>query len=359
MATGTWLLNSSFLGACPPSFLGFPPNVPPACPPGSVPFDVIDSQFTTFINQGAFPANQPAFQGGSVVDRNERKPYSEQSSLEIDREIGKGLSINVGYLFVAAHHLVRPIDLNVAPHIGIVPGTTNKDLYNFAIPVPSIPAPPGGSNGSAGIFYFTDSSGNSAYHGLTLQATERAGKYFRLSANYTFSKVLDDGKFLVFVDTPNQDIRHRFIANFVADAPEHSFLRNFELSSIVTVQSPRPFTLFVGFDANNDGNPVNDRVGESARDTYLGDPLRTVDVRLSRLLHLGEKYKMQLSVDSFNLFNRANVDEVFTVYGAPLFVGAVPKHYKDGIAPPFNPAFGTPRTVLNPRQFQFAAKLLF
>jgi hypothetical protein len=68
---------------------------------------------------------------------------------------------------------------------------------------------------------------------------------------------------------------------------------------------------------------------------------------------------MQLSVDSFNLFNRANVDEVFTVYGAPNFVGAVPKHYKDGITPPFNPAFGTPRTVLNPRQFQFAAKLLF
>ncbi len=372
MATGTWLLNSSFLGACPPSFLGFPPNVPPACPPGSVPFDVIDSQFTTFINQGAFPANQPAFQGGSVVDRNERKPYSEQSSLEIDREIGKGLSINVGYLFVAAHHLVRPIDLNVAPHIGIVPGTTNKDLYNFAIPVPSIPAPPGGSNGSAGIFYFTDSSGNSAYHGLTLQVTEKAGKYFRLSANYTFSKVLDDGKFLVFVDTPqskdqrsaeraisNQDIRHRFIANFVADAPEHSFLRNFELSSIVTVQSPRPFTLFVGFDANNDGNPVNDRVGESARDSYLGDPLRTVDVRVSRLLHLGEKYKIQLSVDSFNLFNRANVDEVFTVYGAPNFVGSVPQHYKDGITLPFNPAFGTPRTMFNPRQFQFAAKLLF
>jgi hypothetical protein len=39
--------------------------------------------------------------------------------------------------------------------------------------------------------------------------------------------------------------------------------------------------------------------------------------------------------------------------------GAVPEHYKDGIAPPFNPAFGTPRTVLSPRQFQFAAKLLF
>jgi len=371
MTTGTWLLNSSFLGACQPSFL--PPGlVTPPCPPGSVPFDVIDSQFTTLINQGAFPANQPAFQGGSVVDRNQRKPYSEQASLEIDRDLGKGLSVSVGYLFVAAHHLVRPIDLNVAPHIGIVTGTSNKDLYNFAIPVPSIPAPPGGSSGSGGIFYFTDSTGNSVHHGMTLQATEKAGKYFRLSANYTFSKTLDDGKFLVFVDTPqsndqrsaeravsNQNVRHRFVANFVADAPDKPIVRNFELSSIVTVQSPRPFTIFVGFDANNDGNPVNDRVGESARDTYLGDPLRTVDLRLSRQIHLSERSRLELSVDSFNLFNRANVDEVFTVYGAPLFVGAVPRHYKDGVVDPANPGFGAPRTMLNPRQFQFAAKVTF
>jgi len=369
--TGTWLLNSEFLGACQPSFL--PPGlITPPCASGTVPVDIIDTNFANFINQGAFPANLPYVQGGTSVDRNLRKPYSEQASLAIDREITKGLTVSAGYLFVAAHHLVRPIDLNVASHIGIVTGTTNKDLYNFAIADPNFPAPPGGSVGTNGIFYFTDSSGNSAYHGLTLQATEKLGKYFRLSANYTFSKVLDDGKFLVFVDTPqsndqrsaeraisNQNIRHRFVADFVADAPEHSFLRNFELSSIVTVQSPRPFTLFVGFDANNDGNPVNDRVGESGRDTYLGDHLRTVDIRVSRLLHLGEKYRVQLSVDSFNLFNRANVDEVFSVYGAPAFVGAVPQHYKDGVTLPFNPAFGSPRTMFNPRQFQFAAKLQF
>jgi outer membrane receptor protein involved in Fe transport len=369
--TGTWLLNSEFLGACQPSFL--PPGlITPPCASGTVPVDIIDTNFANFINQGAFPANLPYVQGGTSVDRNLRKPYSEQASLAIDREITKGLTVSAGYLFVAAHHLVRPIDLNVASHIGIVPGATNKDLYNFAIPDPNFPAPPGGSVGTNGIFYFTDSSGNSAYHGLTLQATEKLGKYFRLSANYTFSKVLDDGKFLVFVDTPqsndqrsaeraisNQNIRHRFVADFVADAPEHSFLRNFELSSIVTVQSPRPFTLFVGFDANNDGNPVNDRVGESGRDTYLGDHLRTVDIRVSRLLHLGEKYRVLLSVDSFNLFNRANVDEVFSVYGAPAFVGAVPQHYKDGVTLPFNPAFGSPRTMFNPRQFQFAAKLQF
>ncbi len=384
MTTGTWLLNSAFLGACQPSFV--PPGLlTPPCPPGSVPSDVINAMFENFIKgsnfntgvpsvtSGQFPNNQPAFQGGSVVDRNQRKPYTEQSSLEIDRQIGKGLSVGAGYLFVAAHHLVRPIDLNVAPHVGVFPGT-NKDIYNFAIPVSCslIPAPPGGSCGSAGIFYYTDSSGNSVHHAFTLQAAEKAGKYFRLNASYTFAKTLDDGKFLVFVDTPqsndqrsaeravsNQNVRHRFVANFVAVAPDKPFVRNFQLSSIVTIQSPRPFTIFVGFDANNDGNPVNDRVGESARDTYLGDSLRSVDLRLSRVIHINERQQLKLSVDSFNLFNRQNVDEVFTVYGAPVFVGPVPKHYKDGVACPCGQAFGPPRTTLNPRQFQFSLKYSF
>jgi len=339
-------------------------------PPGTVPPPLLTSAFENLINSGSFPNNSLFVQGGSVVDRNERKPYTEQSSLEIDREIGKGLSVSAGYMFVAGHKLVRPIDLNVGPPIGKETGT-NKDIYAFAINDPNIPAPPGGSHGTNGIFYFTDSSGNSVYHGLTLQATEKAGKYFRLNTNYTFSKTLDDGTYLVFVDTPqsnaqrnleradsNQDLRHRFVANFVADAPQQSFLRNFELSSIVTLQSARPFTLFVGFDANNDGNPVTDRVGASARNTYRGDSLKAVDLRLSRVVHLKERAQLNLSVDAFNLFNRSNVDEVFSVYGAPDFVGPVPRHFGDGITGPSG-AVGSPRTVFNPRQLQFGLKLSF
>jgi hypothetical protein len=380
--TGTWLLNSLFLPfplliPCTPNPGGScnPYNFPAALPPGTAPPPVLNAAFENLITSGSFPANALWAQGGSVVDRNQRDPYSEQSSLEIDREIGKGLSVSAGYLFVAAHHLNRPIDLNVGPHIGTQTGT-NKDIYAFALNVPSFgaagTAPGGAVPGTNGIFYYTDASGNSVHHALTLQALERARKYFRLNANYTFAKTLDDGKFLVFVDTPqsndqrsleravsNQNVRHRFIANFVADAPDKRFVRNFELSSIVTVQSPRGFTIFAGADFWNDGNPVNPRVGESARNAYLGDTLRTVDLRLSRIIHLNERSQLQLSVDSFNLFNRANVDEVFTIYGAPDFIGAVPKHYKDGIADPANPGFGAPRTMLNPRQFQFAAKWIF
>ncbi|HEV3040572.1 MAG TPA: carboxypeptidase regulatory-like domain-containing protein [Candidatus Angelobacter sp.] len=366
--TGTWLLNSLFLPT---------PCVLPGCPapgaflpPGTVPPPLLTSAFENLINSGSFPNNSLFAQGGTAVDRNLRSPYSEQTSLEVDRELVKGLTVSAGYLFVAGHHLVRPIDLNVGPPIGQETGT-NKLLYNFAIRDPNIPAPPGGSPGTNGIFYFTDSSGNSVYHGLTLQVIEKAGKYFQLNANYTWSHTLDDGTFVTFVSTPqsnaqrnleransNQDARHRFVANFVADAPENTFLRNFELSSIVTLQSARPFTLFVGFDANNDGNPVTDRVGSSSRNTYRGDNLETVDLRLSRAIHLGERRKLNLAVDAFNLFNRTNVDEVFSVYGAPDFVTAVPRHFGDGIVGPSG-AVGVPRTTFNPRQLQFSAKFTF
>jgi hypothetical protein len=156
----------------------------------------------------------------------------------------------------------------------------------------------------------------------------------------------------------NQDARQRFVANFTADAPEHTFLRYFELSSIITLQSARPFTLFVGFDANNDGNPVTDRVGASPRNSYRGDSLKTVDLRLSRVLHINERARLNLAVDAFNLFNRANVDEVFSVYGAPDFIGAAPAHFGDGISGPSGQV-GTPRTVFNPRQFQLSGKLTF
>jgi len=306
-----------------------------------------------------------------MVDRNLKPPYSEQASLEIDRQISKGLSIDLGYLFVVGHHLVRPIDLNVGPPIAVDP-QNGEFIYNFALPDPNIPAPPGGSPGTNGIFYYTDSTGNSNYNGGTIQVIEKPGKYFTLNANYTYSKTIDDGTFVTFVSTPqsndqrnleradsNQDARHRFVANFVADAPQQwKLLRNFEASSIVTLQSARPFTLFVGFDANDDGNPVTARVDGIGRNTYRGDSLETIDLRVSRAIHFDERRQLNLALDTFNLFNRPNVDEVFSVYGAPVFVGPQPMHYGDGITGPSGEV-GAPRTVFNPRQLQLSAKFTF
>jgi hypothetical protein len=219
-----------------------------------------------------------------------------------------------------------------------------------------------------------DSSVNANYHGMTIQAVERLGKYFSLNANYTFSKAIDNGNFTTFINFPqnsfdrkaeralsNQDLRHRFVANFSANSPDHGsvFTRGWMLSSIVNIQSGRPFTLYTGFDANGDTNPVTDRVGTVGRNTYTGDPLRVWDLRLSRRIRANEQIRVDLMVDAFNLLNRPNVEEVNTVYAAPDFFGnPVPQHYKDGVSAP-NPGFGAPRSMLNPRQLQFALKVTF
>ena len=162
------------------------------------------------------------------------------------------------------------------------------------------------------------------------------------------------------------------------EAPAQTFLKNFEFSDILNLQSGRPFTIFVGNDINNDTNPVTDRVGLSRRNSYRGDPLYANDVRLSYQFGFSEHKKVQLAVDAFNVFNRPNVDEVTSVYGGGTidFCGATPTHYKDaasvaiqqvsvpcpagnGGAPVPNPLFGTPRTTFNPRQLQFSAKFAF
>ncbi len=404
--TATWVLNQFTPGP-----LGFPSDAAKTL--------VLTGQVPNQWITGTCPPSCTA--GAGMVQHDSKIPYSEQANLEIDRQIGSGLTISAGYIWVAAHHLVRAENLNVCPPFGAAAGTTVPNLSPGTPACPPAEAPPAGwpagkaffYNGlnpggspaysNSGLLYYTDNTGNSVYNGLTLQVTERFKNNFTLNANYTFSHTLDDGTFTTFVSTPqdlydrsleransNQDVRHRFVANFSVEGPKDSFLRNFTFSNIVTLQSPRPFTLFVGFDANGDTNPVTDRVGLSSRNSYYGDDLYSWDLRVARYFPFKERYRLDLMVDAFNALNRPNVDEVTSVYGAAVFCGsgAAPKRYKDAVtvatqeavaafdagtgpptcplslgpvpAPPVpNGLFGAPRTMLNPRQFQFAAKFSF
>ena len=345
--------------------------------------------------------------GDGTVERGSKMPYAEQGSLEIDREIGHGLVVNVGYLFVSSHHQVRAENLNVCPENttgGASPSLTTgwyqcgSNAFGNYTPPPADFTPGKSFFQSVlipvGLLYYTDNSGNSVYHGVTLSASERVGQYFRFNANYTFSKTLDDGTFTTFVSTPqdlyhrsaeransNQDVRNRFLANFTVAAPKSKdtniAFRDWEASGIITLQGARPFTIFVGHDANNDTNPVTDRVGLAARNTYWGDKLKTVDVRFSRAFYFRERQRLELAADVFNMLNRNNVDEVDSVYTSPDFCGAAPHNYNDAVSKkiqtdplsfigsctggvPFpNPDFGKPRKVFNAREFQISFKYSF
>jgi len=289
---------------------------------------------------------------------------------------------------------------------------------------------------SAGLLDYNNNVANAAYHGLTVTVTEKWGKYLNLTANYTYSHTIDNGNFTTFVNLPpnqfdysaergnsNQDVRHHFVTNFTLSAPKDSFLRNFEFSSIITMQSGRPFTIYAGGNTLQDlGGRRSDRTGGPpvvpncttvdhcstliGRNTYIGQPLYSWDLRVSRAIHLTERLKLDLIMDAFNVLHRGNVDEVSYVYG-PVFCGSpavIPKHYNDattlaiqqgavscapqvatanpgawlalGMIPVTvgvyhgpasnptayatpNPNFGVPRTTFNPRQFQFAARFSF
>jgi outer membrane receptor protein involved in Fe transport len=414
--------------------------------------------------------------GAGGIQRNARLPYAEQASFEIDRQIGGGLALQVGYLFVGAHKLVRGNNLNVpcpygtakpsnpyyaqgildpsgsitpcsgTPILGplglgpffdflgpfqpVNPGVPvpnpllpfNPSGLEFGVPTLGLPPPTSSPMLSGGLLDYNNDVANAVYHGLTVTALERIGKLFRLTANYTYSHTIDNGNFTTFINLPpnqfdyasergnsNQDVRHHLVANFTANGPEHSFARNFEFSSIITLQSGRPFTLFAGQNVFGDVAGLStDRVGglggvctsvsncstTIGRNTYVGDPLYSLDLRLARYFQLREHLRLDLTVDAFNLLNRPNVDEVNYIYGSPAFCGAVPQHYKDATtraiqsgaasvscatqqaaaAPPAwlalglvpvtvpnspNSTFGEPRTMLNPRQFQFALKFSF
>ena len=417
-STATWVLNQLSFDAPNPGNGGNPLPYPDGStvprPAEAAATLVTTGQTPPNFSTGPGPGQDPSFPAGTFVtnsggglDRNMRTAYSEQASLQIDQQIGKGLVVSIGYLFLRAHKQIRPENLNVCPSAGLANSAT------FCPPASAIPGPPITPDGpfpnnklpdgrdafsgvlynNAGLMYFLDGSGNAAYNGATISVTDRLGQYQRFSANYTFSHTTDDGTFTTFVSTPEdfynraleradsvQDVRHRLVGNFTADTPKSGpvAFRNLEFSSIVTLQSPRPFTMFVGNDVNGDTNPVTDRVGWSPRNAYRGDKLYSFDLRLSRTFYFHEHMGLNLSFDAFNVFNRQNVNEVTSVYGGGTidFCGAQPQHYNDaatlaiqngavscpagnGGAPAPNALFGTPRTMFNPRQLQISAKFTF
>ena len=124
-------------------------------------------------------------------------------------------------------------------------------------------------------------------------------------------------------------------------------LGDFKFAALVTLESGRLFTVFVGSDANGDGNPNADRVGLLERNSLEGPGYRSVDVRVAREFRVGGRARVEVSVDVFNLFNRTNIRDLNTVWGS-----------FDPNVPPIA-SFNTPRDVFNPRQVQLGLKLRF
>ncbi len=315
--------------------------------------------FHTFAQSGAYPDPSTLLQFPlGYVKRKFPNPYAEQASLEVENEIGRGYFVSVGYQFV--HGLKLPLYDSIN---GVPNGTLPSGVQSFA------PADP-----NFGFALEATPSGYSIYHGGTLSVRKPFAHHYSLLANYTYSKSIDISTNVQLTGSPmdylhpeldrglgENDIRHRFVLTMMGESPNTwtPALRNFKISMLNTLQSPRYYTIYAGFDVNGDQFPFSDRVGNIGRGTYRGDSSYTTDVRLQRGFSLGERVKAEASAEVFNLFNRQNVNGIDTVYGAPDFLGAVPRRFGDGIASLANPTFGTRNFVAPARQMQLALRLTF
>ena len=354
---------SGAMGACTP----IPPNppVPALCIP--TPPD-LKATFQNFVATGAYPAPDHLIQFPlGYAKKDFPQPLSEQASLEVEHQIGKDFYASVGYQWMHASRLPVYSSINGTPQPGCDPAVATGCKAFFA------PLDPG-----FGFVLYVKPIGFSIYNAGTLSVRKAFSHHFNFLANYTYAKSIDISTTINLPNTPenylhpefdravgDNDVRHRFTLAFLTESPKEwpVVVRDFKLSLLTSLQSARFFTINTGFDTNGDLFPFSDRVGVSPRNSYKGDPSYDTDLRVQRVIPITERVKAEASVEMFNLFNRANVEDVDHVYGLPDFVGPVPKEFGDHIAPPpssgGNPGFGSAKFVSPARQIQLSLRINF
>lgn len=174
------------------------------------------------------------------------------------------------------------------------------------------------------------SAASSYYNGAVLSINRRVARGSYLRFAYTYARVIADGQDALVAGQPATvqnsyspsaergpsltDERQRLVAALsVEPHPFHrgnEFLgqvfNDWKISTVMNYDSGHPFNATVAGDPNQDGNDLNDRLPGYTRKAFAGPDYATADLRLTRTLRFGERYKLNLVAESFNLFNRDN-----------------------------------------------------
>ncbi len=296
-----------------------------------------------------FPATLPAFPANllvsiTTIDPNIRNAYSQQASLQVERELPGAMSLSVGYLHVRGEHIILSRNVNV-PRFPASAG-----VFNLGRPDPRF----------ANVSRF-ESSGDSYYDGMIVSFKRRFTAWAEGRVSYTLSKAIDDvGNAFFFTPQDNfnlrdergladNDQRHRLAVSGSFEAPaagrEEGALRRalsgFRLSYIFQYGSRLPFNVVTGTDRNNDTN-VNDRPAGVGRNTGRGFDFASLDVRLARRFSMGEHLNVEVLAEGFNVLNRENLQLPNNTLNAATL-----------------PTFGLPTAADSPRQIQFGLRFNF
>jgi hypothetical protein len=363
---------------------------------------------------GATTCTAPPGVGGSLTTEisafapNFQTPLVQQASLSVEKEVAERVAVGVSYLYVHGEHLMRARDVNLPPPVILRypvyddTGTTFTGNYfevqsfstwqqtpTLTCPFPPCINPVARPIASVGSINQFESSASSVYHALTVSVRRRMthGVYFR--AAYTWAQAIDDTQDALVSGSPVTvensfntraergrsvtDQRHRVVFSgiweprpFHADHPTLGKLFNdWRFSGVFTAGSGRPVNARIVGDANQDGNSSNDRLPGFRRNYFTGPNYISTDLRVARRFHLGDRFQLELLIESFNLMNRRNLrvslsDDGF-LDSAGQFVkidktigfNHFPAYYR------LSSGFLQPTGAYAPRQVQIALRLKF
>jgi len=284
----------------------------------------------------------------TTMDRGIESAYSRQSSVEIEHQLGRSMTVSAGYQHLRGLKLILQINQNV----------------------PSCPAA-GNNNGCRPNPDYANnnqysSDGTSVYDGLHVSLVQRPGRWGSYRVSYTYSRSMNNlGE--AFFSSPidpfdlskdwgrsDDDQRHRLVIHgavntsmAAATTAWERVSHGFVLSGAIQYYSALPFNITSGVTTvqGTAGRPMVDGVFIE-RNAGEGSAFSTVNLRLTRAFRIG-RTQIEGLAEVFNLVNRRNDIARVTVFGTGGY--------------PANPApnFGTVTVVGDPRSWQFGARVRF
>jgi len=335
-------------------------------------------------------------------------PRVQQASVTFEKEIVDRTTVSVSLLNVRGEHLIRALDVNLPQPTALTypifdsTGSVFQNAYytvdSFATwqftrtldcPWPPCINPLGRPIAQLGTIDEFQSAASSNYNGATLSINRRVagGSYLRLS--YTYARAIDDGQDALVAGQPATvqnsydpnaergpsvtDQRHRLVVAISAEP--HPFHRgqeflghlfnDWKFSTVVNYGSGRPVNATVTGDPNQDGNDLNDRLPGYVRNAFTGPDYSTTDLRITRVLPFGERYKLNFMAESFNLFNRDNQRVAITSNGMIATASSFVQNSVTATLAPYPGYYQLPNNFMRPnaayapRQIQLGLKFVF
>ncbi len=231
------------------------------------------------------------------------------------------------------------------------------------------------------------SDGNSSYNAMNIELKRRFADNITFLASYTWAHSIDDSSDLQTLLLPQDvnrfdleradslfDQRHRFVFSGLASSPggwsrsDQTWKRifaDFTIAPIIEISSGRPFNIITNTDTNNDQSSQTDRpnvlsdgtlvvpppfsIGSLGRNRGITHSFASFDLRISRAFRFGERFRLDVIAEGFNLFNKFN-----EASASPFFNDVNSFGQRNG-----SKYYSKPTASFDARQFQFGAKFSF